>query len=50
MGMLEDTHPDHSWYQRFSEPGDFGFAGTARHRTWCIGKHEGRSVCREIPL
>lgn len=50
MGMLEDTHPDHSWYQLFSEPGDFGFAGTARHRTWCIGKHEGRSVCREDPF
>ena len=50
MGMMEDTHPDHSWYQLISEPGDFGFSGTARTRTWCIGKHDERTVCREDPF
>ena len=50
MGMMEDTHPEHCWYQLFSEPGDFGFSATARHRTWCIGSHEDRTVCREDPF
>ncbi|CAE7924522.1 unnamed protein product, partial [Symbiodinium necroappetens] len=30
MGMLEDTHPDHDFYQLFSEPANVGFSGLAR--------------------
>ena len=37
--MLQDSHPCHHWHQLFSEPSDFGFGGTARMRTWCIGSH-----------
>ena len=50
MGMVEDTHPDHDFYQMFSEPSDFGFHGTARYRTWVIGCHKERSVCLWDPF
>ena len=43
MGMMQDSHPDHHWYQLFSEPSDFGFNGVARYRTWCIGAHRERT-------
>ena len=43
MGMVVDTHPDHDFYQLFSEPADLGFYGTARNRTWVIGSHKERT-------
>ena len=49
MGMLEDTHPDHDFYQLFSEPSDFGFLGLARYRTWVVGSHKTKSVCKHDP-
>ena len=48
--MLEDCHPGYHWHQMFSEPADFGFARTARRRTWCIGQHEERSTCLQDPF
>lgn len=48
--MLEESHPKHDWFQLFSEPGDFGFSGTARYRTWCIGSHKELSCCRSDPF
>ena len=50
MGMLEDTHPDHDFYQLFSEPGDVGFSGLARSRTWVIGSHRERGTCLYDPF
>ena len=50
MGMLEDTHPDHDFYQLFSEPANVGFAGTARYRTWVIGAHKERATCLYDPF
>lgn len=49
MGMLEDCHPDHAWYQFISEPGHLGFAGTARERTWVIGSHMELTTCTSDP-
>ena len=48
--MLEDCHPHHHWHQMFSEPSDFGFAGTSRKRTWCVGQHQDRSTCLQDPF
>ena len=50
MGMVEDCHPDHTFYQLFSEPADLGFNGSARRRTWVIGSHCERSVCLADPF
>lgn len=50
MGMLEDTHPDHDFYQMFSEPSDFGYRGLSRYRTWVIGSHRDESVCLHDPF
>lgn len=50
MGMLQDTHPDHDFYQCFSEPSDFGFTGLARYRTWVIGSHRERSTALQDPF
>ena len=50
FGMLEECHPDHLWHQMFSEPADFGFSGTARRRTWCIGQHTQRTTCLQDPF
>ncbi len=49
LGMLQDSHPHHHWHQLWSEPSDFGFGGTARTRTWCIGSHEQLSRPIEDP-
>lgn len=48
--MLCDTHPDHTWYQCFSEPSDFGFCGLARYRTWAIGAHVERTTALQDPF
>ena len=48
--MLEDTHPDHDFYQLFSEPADVGFPGTARYRTWVVGSHQRYSACLRDPF
>ena len=45
MGMMQDCHPDHHFYQFFSSPQDFGYGGIARNRTWVIGSHKDRSTC-----
>ncbi|CAE7853058.1 unnamed protein product [Symbiodinium necroappetens] len=50
MGMLEDTHPDHDFYQMFSEPSDFGFRGLSRFRTWVVGSHREKSTCLHDPF
>eukprot|EP00439_Symbiodinium_sp_Y106_P042224 s213_g5.t1 len=50
MGMLEDTHPDHDFYQLFSEPADVGFSGLARSRTWVIGSHRDHGTCLYDPF
>ena len=50
MGMLEDTHPDHDFYQLYSEPANVGFSGIARYRTWVIGAHRARSTCLFDPF
>ena len=50
MGMVEDTHPDHLWYQLFTEPASVGYAGTARYRTWVIGAHKDRTTCLFDPF
>ena len=50
MGLLRDCHPDHHWHQLFSSPGDFGFNGTARIRTWCIGSHKSKTSCLQDPF
>ena len=50
MGMVEDTHPDHDFYQLFSEPTDVGFRGLARSRTWVIGAHRQRTTCLYDPF
>ena len=50
MGMLEDTHPDHDFYQMFSEPSDFGFRGLARYRTWVVGAHKDKTTCLVDPF
>ena len=50
MGMLEDTHPDHDFYQMFSEPSDFGYLGLSRYRTWVVGSHKARTVCLHDPF
>ena len=50
MGVIEDTHPDHDFYQLFSEPGNVGFSGTARYRTWVIGAHKDEAVCLYDPF
>lgn len=49
MGLMEDTHPEHHMFQMFAEPGDVGFAATARRRTWVIGMHQDRSTIRQDP-
>ena len=50
MGMVEDTRPDHDFYQLFSEPTDVGFRGLARSRTWVIGAHRQRTTCLHDPF
>ena len=50
MGMMEDTHPDHDFYQLFSEPSNVGFSGIARYRTWVIGAHRKRTTCLFDPF
>ena len=50
MGMVRDTHPDHDFYQLFSEPCDFGFGGVARLRTWTIGAHNQRTTVLHDPF
>lgn len=50
MGVMETTHPDHHWFQMFSSPGEFGFNGVSRHRTWCIGWHKKHIVCLVDPF
>lgn len=50
MGMVRDTHPDHDFYQLFSEPCDFGFGGVARLRTWTIGAHRERTTALHDPF
>ncbi|CAE7223901.1 unnamed protein product, partial [Symbiodinium sp. KB8] len=50
MGMLEDTHPDHDFYQMFSEPSDFGYRGLSRFRTWVVGSHREKSTCLHDPF
>ncbi len=49
MGLLQDTHPDRTFYQLFSEPSDYGFNGVARTRTWCMGCHSDRSTILHDP-
>ena len=48
--MLADTHPNHEWFQLFSEPSDFGFSGLARRRTWVIGAHRDLTIIKEDPF
>ena len=50
MAMVKDCYPDHDWHQLFSDPGDFGFGGTARLRTWCIGAHKDKTICLYDPF
>ena len=50
MGMLEDTHPEHDFYQMFSEPSDFGYLGLSRYRTWVVGSHQSKTVCLHDPF
>ena len=50
MGLMEDTHPDHDFFQLFSEPSDFGFAGIARYRTWVVGAHKQKTTCLQDPF
>ena len=50
MGLLEDSHPDHDWYQLFSEPSELGFKGLSRYRTWVIGAHKQQTVCQYDPF
>ena len=44
------THPDHDFYQLFSEPSNVGFCGVARYRTWVIGAHRRHTVCLFDPF
>ena len=48
--MVMDTRPDHTFFQLYSEPSCFGFNGTARFRTWCIGMHNERTRCLYDPF
>ena len=50
MGMMQDCHPDHTWFQMWSSPQDFGFDGLGRRRTWAVGSHNTRSTCRFDPF
>ena len=50
MGMMEDTHPDHDFYQLYSEPANVGFSGLARYRTWAIGAHRKHTTCLFDPF
>lgn len=45
MGMVQDTHQGYAFHQQWSEPGDFGYSGTARKRTWVIGCNEELTTC-----
>lgn len=49
MGMMADCHPEHTFFQLYSEPSDFGFNGLARNRTWVIGAHNTKTTCRYDP-
>ena len=49
MGMVEETHPDHVFYQLMTEPADAGHAAMARLRTYIIGSHRERTACLYDP-
>ena len=48
--MLLQTHPDYELYQIFTEPGELGFAGTSRARTYIIAAHKTKCVCLHDPF
>ncbi|CAE7561236.1 unnamed protein product, partial [Symbiodinium sp. KB8] len=48
--MLLKTHPEYELYQIFTEPGELGFAATARARTYIIAAHKSKCVCLHDPF